>query len=428
MPLRAQWRLDSHAPGDKEVPTVGNAYGYDTTTYTQEMKLASAAGIDGFAMNIAGDPWTEDQLDTAYGAAATLNFKLFISFDHAANDGAFGGSFTAANITAYINRYKGEPAQYLYGADAKPVASTFEGPAHAADWVSVQQSTGCFFIPDWTSIKGAQDIKSTLAPVNGVLSWDVWPDGPTGISSMIDTAWQSLLRPDQVYMMGVSPWFYTNLPAYSKNWLWRGDNLWHDRWQQVLEVQPDIVEILTWNDYGESHYIGPLHTENFPKGSEVYATDNPHDAWRDLLPYYIAAYKNGNSSSIPVTEEKIIWSHKINPADSGSASGTVGNDPQNPQQTPYSPGQLNLDAINLDVIVQEPSEVTVQIGDNTPSVWQANVAGPNHFLIYWNGQTGTVTYTVSRNGQTVLSTTGATITADCVNGIVNWNAVVGSSS
>ena len=190
----------------------------------------------------------------------------------------------------------------------------------------------------------------------------------------------------------------------------------------------DGEQILTWNDYGESHYIGPLHTENFPKGSEVYATDNPHDAWRDLLPYYIAAYKNGNSSSIPVTEEKIVWSHKINPANSGSASGTVGNDPQNPQQTTYSPGQLNLDAINLDVIVQEPSEVTVQIGDNTPTVWQANVAGPNHFLVYWNGQTGTVTYTVSRNGQTVLSTTGATITADCVNGVVNWNAVVGSSS
>ncbi|MCJ1385421.1 hypothetical protein MMC17_008544 [Xylographa soralifera] len=405
---------------------VGNAYGFDTATYTQDMTLAAAAGIDGFAMNIAGDPWTEDQLDTAYAAAAPLNFKLFLSFDHAANDASFGGSFTAANITAYINRYKAEPAQYLYGAQNQPVASTFEGPSHAADWVSVQQLTGCFFIPDWTSMKGASNAQSLFASVNGVLSWDVWPNGPTGISTSVDTAWKALLGPNQVYMMGVSPWFYTNLPY--KNWLWRGDNLWHDRWQQVLEVQPDIVEILTWNDYGESHYIGPLHTENFPPGSEVYAADNPHDAWRDLLPYYIAAYKNGNSSSIPVTEEKIIWAHKTNPADSGTAAGTVGNDPQNPAQTIYSPGQLNLDAINLDVIVQEPSQVTVQIGDNPPSVWQANVAGPNHFLIYWDGQTGTVTYTVSRNGQTVLSTTGATITSDCVDGRVNWNAVVGSSS
>ena len=189
------------------------------------------------------------------------------------------------------------------------------------------------------------------------------------------------------------------------------------KWQQIL----------TWNDFGESHYIGPLHPEEFPAGSEVYAADNPHDSWRELLPYYIAAYKNGNSSSIPVTEEKIIWAHKFNPADSGSAAGTVGNNVAD-NQVAYAPSQISLDAINLDVIVQEPSEVTVQIGDNPPSVWQANVAGLNHFLVYWNGQTGTVTYTVSRNGQTVLSTTGATITSDCAGGVVNWNAVVGSSS
>ncbi|GIC85958.1 uncharacterized protein Aud_002317 [Aspergillus udagawae] len=31
------------------------------------------------------------------------------------------------------------------------------------------------------------------------------------------------------YMTPVSPWFYTNLPGYGKNWLWRGDHLWHDR-------------------------------------------------------------------------------------------------------------------------------------------------------------------------------------------------------
>ena len=33
-----------------------------------------------------------------------------------------------------------------------------------------------------------------------------------------------------------------------------------DRWTQLIsaEHQPDYVEIITWNDFGESHYIGPL--------------------------------------------------------------------------------------------------------------------------------------------------------------------------
>ena len=40
--------------------------------------------------------------------------------------------------------------------------------------------------------------------------------------------------------------------------MWSGDSLWYDRWQQIWTVQPEFVEIISWNDYGESHYIGPL--------------------------------------------------------------------------------------------------------------------------------------------------------------------------
>jgi hypothetical protein len=53
------------------------------------------------------------------------------------------------------------------------------------------------------------------------------------------------------YMMPVSPWFYTNMPGFTKNWMWNGYDLWHDRWQQVLNVQPEFVEIISWNDFGE---------------------------------------------------------------------------------------------------------------------------------------------------------------------------------
>lgn len=138
-------------------------------------------------------------------------------------------------VSSIINTYKGNSAQYLH--NGAPLVSTFEGTASAGDWPAIKLATGCFFVPDWTSAKGTP---STFANVDGALSWDVWPFGPTGVSTMIDYAWKDILG-SKVYMMGVSPWFYTNLP--SKNWVWRGDNLWHDRWQQVLEVQPDLVEV-----------------------------------------------------------------------------------------------------------------------------------------------------------------------------------------
>jgi hypothetical protein len=28
------------------------------------------------------------------------------------------------------------------------------------------------------------------------------------------------------YMMPISLWFYTNLPGYGKNWLWRSNDMW----------------------------------------------------------------------------------------------------------------------------------------------------------------------------------------------------------
>ncbi len=68
------------------------------------------------------------------------------------------------------------------------------------------------------------------------------------------------------YMMGVSPWFYTgtspalpheaaplriltaqcpDLAQWNKHWYCSSESLWYDRWQQVLEIMPDFVQIIT---------------------------------------------------------------------------------------------------------------------------------------------------------------------------------------
>ena len=197
--------------------------------------MAKDAGIDGFALNIAADSYTSTVLDTAYTAAGTAGgFKMFLSFDYAANP-----AFDVNTVANYIMKYKDNPAQFQY--NGQPLVSTFEGPGKSGDWPAIKAAVGgCFFVPDWTSAKGTGS--SAFTNADGALSWDVWPNGPEPIDLSIDTEWKQLLN-GKTYMMGISPWFYTNLPAYSKNWLWRGDDLWHDRWQQAIEVQPDLIEV-----------------------------------------------------------------------------------------------------------------------------------------------------------------------------------------
>lgn len=109
-------------------------------------------------------------------------------------------------------------------------------------------------------------------------------------------------------MMGVSPWFFHSA-SRGLGWVWRGDDLWADRWAHVLEVKPMFVQIVTWNDFAQSHYIGPIHSASeIAADSEIYVDGLPHDSWRDFLPYYIAKYKN---SPCTITRDQMSYWYRL---------------------------------------------------------------------------------------------------------------------
>ena len=227
---------------------VGNTYSYTQDDWARDIEIASNASIDGFALNIGyldtinSAGFVQSQLDHAYQAAdAAGNFHLFLSFDYLAQ-----GAWDQNAVIETINSYSWHPSQSTW--EGKPLASTFEGPGNADDWGYIKSQTNCFFIPDFSS-QGA--FGAAAKPnVDGLLSWNAWPTGANDMTDGDDQAYVTALG-DRPYMMPVAPWFYTNLPQWSKNWLWRGDDLWHDRWEQVAQIQPTLVEILTWNDWGE---------------------------------------------------------------------------------------------------------------------------------------------------------------------------------
>ena len=394
----------------------GNAANMQPSDWTSDFGKAKAAGIDAFAMNIASaDPNTGSVLQAAYSVAEQVGFKLFLSFDYLSM-----GAWSAGQATNLINQYKSSSAQFQY--QGKPLVSTFEGVNNAGDWHGIKSSTGCFFVPDYSSL-GPAGFASHLGTADGGLSWDAWPAGAEDKTDEADKLWMSTLG-SKPYIMPISPHFYTNLPQWSKNWLWRGDDLWHDRWEQATEIQPAMIEILTWNDFGESHYIGPIHAGGVPEGAD-YVKNMPHEAWLKNLPHYIQAYKSGNTTTIDDDNERITYWYKLNPSGSGSDGGTTGNNPQ--YQATVNPASVSQDKVFVNVYVKEPSDVTIQIGGGQQASLRAMTSGINHFAVPLGGQTGAVKICVSRSGQEVVTTTGPEITASCKNGKINWNTYVGSS-
>ena len=215
---------------------VGNAADSTEADWLDDITKAHDVGIDAFALNMgAGDTHNQEVLHLASQAAnAHGNFSLFLSFDYAAY-----GVWDAGAVTKLINNFTNQAGKAQFRYNDSPFVSTFEGVANAGDWAAIKQDTGCYFVPDWSSA-GPSGIPQ--ASIDGAFSWNAWPDGNTNKDISADQGWKAALKA-KTYMMPVSPWFYTKLPQYSKNWILRGDDLWATRWNQVLEIQPDFVEV-----------------------------------------------------------------------------------------------------------------------------------------------------------------------------------------
>jgi hypothetical protein len=406
---------------------VGNTKSLGLDDWRTEIGLAQGAGIDAFVLNITNEDSTNDiALPIAFTAAYDMGFQLLFSFDYAGN-----GAWDKDVVINLINEY-GSTDTY-FKTNGKPFVSTFEGPGNADDWKDIKKETGCFFMPDWSSVGAQPAVGLGDGIADGLFSWDAWPKGPANMTTYPDASYYDFLD-GKPYIMPISPWFYTNLPGYNKNWLWRGDDMWFQRWQMAISIDkaPDFIEIISWNDYGESHYIGPLDDRQYEafdigRAPFIYVEDMPHDGWRETLPYYISMYKTGKAT---VTEERLVTWYRVNKNGVCSDGGTTGNT-ANQLQFEYTADEIMEDRVFYDVLLTSDAQVTVSIGGVAQiGTWDQEPyggVGVYHGSVAMGDASGEVVVTVQRDGETIATVTGASITSACTSGLNNYNPWVGSA-
>ncbi|KAH8903527.1 hypothetical protein BR93DRAFT_953239 [Coniochaeta sp. PMI_546] len=330
---------------------VGNTKSFTIDDWVQQMNLAKNTGIDAFALNMANKDSTNDiALPLAFSAATQTNFKLFFSFDYAGN-----GPWDITDVKTTIQNYQSNPAYFNRGS--KPFVSTFEGPKLAS-------------------------------------GWDAWPHGDQNMTTFPDASYYDFLG-GKPYVMPMSPWFYTNLPGYNKNWLWR-----------------DTRQL-------EAFDIG--------KAPFNYVQDMPHDGWRDFLPYLISLYKTGTGS---FNQKGVTTWYRRNPNGSCGDGGTTGNTASQLQYE-YSPNVMMKDRIFYTALLGSNAQVKVSIGGVTQTgIWEQQPFGGiglYHGSVPINGTTGTVVVSIVRGSTTIATVNGASITTSCTSGLNNYNAWVGSN-
>ncbi|KDN49967.1 hypothetical protein RSAG8_01303, partial [Rhizoctonia solani AG-8 WAC10335] len=278
-------------------------------------------------MNVGSNDWQPARVLDAYNAAqqAAPNFKLSISLDmnSLACATVADGQYIINN---FITPFKSHPNRYLY--NNKIFLSTFAGQwctfgqaSAPAGWQWLVQNAGApiYFIPN-LQIGDATQLSSTWNFIDGFKLWNAWTKTSADNTQWADDAWWMQNSQGKGYLTLVSPWFFIHRaggdPAINNRYL-RGDNFeYRQRWQQLIDhrdslpfVEPGpmipFVEVATWNDYGESHYIGPM-TGAWPDDVKYITAKNDHQAWADYTWYYATWWKSGAAPAIE-TDRVYMW-------------------------------------------------------------------------------------------------------------------------
>ncbi|WVW79367.1 hypothetical protein I302_101335 [Kwoniella bestiolae CBS 10118] len=401
---------------------VGFVNSYTQEDWNRDVALAVSKGIDGFALNCDGQDTNAQQLQFAFTAASSSNFKLFISPDFVHYSYEDPGP-----VSELLKPWVTQASYFQF--EGKLFVSSFWG--EGTDWVKVRENVGVelYVCPYYYASQAAADTPG----LDGLFSWRTWPgEGQDTVvfenmTTAPDEEYLSLLAPlGKSYMAPVSPWFYSHLPAstgFPKNYHLYSDTLWPTRWQQILDLvttypdQVKFVEIITWNDWTESSLITPYRGTMTTDGNKEWSEDFDHSAFMDMMGPFISAFKAGNAAP-QVTENRIVWWYRPTlKAAECSGTDSVGEKPRG--------WEMAADSVFVAALTTGPATVTVTIG-GTASSQQVTEAGV-HTLAF-PMSVGVVSFQMDVDGGGSASGQGTIEISDqCYRGMYNFNVLAGTA-
>jgi glucan endo-1,3-alpha-glucosidase len=301
---------------------VGFTHALNQSFFDDQIKRAKSVGIDGFALNVNNKTWQVDCVDKALAAAENNgNFTMFISFDM---------SSIPFNYTILSRFHFAASHPNYYRINGRPFYSTFAGEYQDDFWVNWKATSGMnpYFCPCWPRYPTV-NLLQNHSVADCIFTWNAWPAPNSGPGAHFNTTGdQNLLASAKAtgkkYMAPLSPWFFSHvwLTNFIKHRNHGSEILLPERWQQIVSLQPDFVEIITWNDYTESDYVCSISSDvplNIEGVNAMINVPQPmhHDAWLNLSKHYIQWYKNNARPN--VTNDQFYWWYRLYPKASNSS-------------------------------------------------------------------------------------------------------------
>lgn len=208
-----------------------------------------------------------------------------------------------------------------------------------------------------------------------------------------------------------------------QNWYRMGEVTLPERMSQALKLQPDFVEIITWNDAGESHNVGNFWSEQLA-GTEIEAYNKgfDHKGWLQIITPFIKAYKAGATSisdiAAPGTEPVgTLWYRTL--LTSASCSSSIDNH------------ESGRDTMNFAVILPADGyKIKVYSNDKLIGTFDGQKGLNYNSVLGLTAGSGQRLEVVDTSDKVVTSATGTKdVEAESSTDICNWNyEVVGLAS
>lgn len=281
----------------------------------REIRLAQAAGLDGFAMDFGA--WLEGapphqptnyvaSMDTMFEAARQLGtgFQLLLTPEYSVQP-------VEVQVEHMVRRYYEHPnaARHstAYGGSAFCLAPYGIG-GEAYDKVLTKLKADGLrlcFIPfsSQGKFEMAVSLDAAIRLCRQPHADGLWrfacDDSVPGILASNANLRRATWLEGKLYMAGLAP-HYNSANVRDMEGL-RG---YGALWQGIIDDQPDWVEIVTWNDYNEDTNLMPYKW----KRDWDKALYNRDGAYLDATAWYASAYKRGAPPAI--TQDKLFFAYR----------------------------------------------------------------------------------------------------------------------
>ena len=300
------------------------AQGEKVDDYKREIRQAQAAGIDGFALNCGAwhnEPHYPRRTKAIYQAAQELGtgFKLFFSVDFAGLKGHPPGEFESY-VLDMVKTYGHHPNQLR--VEGRTVVSTFtgeQGIAWSKDILAPLKAAGydVFLVPFFYPRPRITELPNEATVREHFRKWSDLVDGMfffggAGTASELaasNAAYAKVLREaGTVCMCSFSPMYWGSVQPDRRYYETCGGEGTELQWKSIIQQQPDWVEIVTWNDFGES-YICPVDASGHSVPSYLQSKSS-HAGYLELSRYYIEWYKAGRQ---PPLSDALFYFYRVHP-------------------------------------------------------------------------------------------------------------------